>query len=58
MFDYTKIRTDHTSGTEARNTYFEGIKALIWQKAEESLHNRDAFMTPETLCADREGFRK
>jgi len=58
MFDYTRIRTNHTSGTEARNTYFEGIKALIRQKSEECLHNRDTFMTPETLCADREAFRE
>ena len=41
MFDYSKIQTDHHSGTDARNTYFEGIKALIRQKAEDFLQNRD-----------------
>ena len=58
MFDYTTIKNDHTSGADARNTYFEGVKSLIRQKAYESMLKRDAFITPNTLCKDREGFRE
>jgi len=58
MFDYTKINMTEASGAEARNDYLEGVLALIREKAEDSRKNRDSFLTPEKLCADREKYRE
>ncbi len=58
MVDFKSIKTDETSGSEYRQTYYDGVVKLINEKSAEARCVRDRSFSPRAIAENREEYRR
>ena len=58
MIDYTSIKTHKSLGEPKRRAYFDDVLRLVREAGDRAKKNRETFITPQSLAADREAFRE
>ena len=56
--NYHALKITKGIGKDARNAYFDGIQQVVRDRLTAAVRQREQFISPERLAADREGYRR